>query len=384
MTLSTETPQGERAARATAAARATRAAGDGRAPHGLWGPLTPAALHHVQRGAGNAAAMRLAAGHTPAPGSQARTSAQRATAPAAVQRAKAPADAAVQRAPATVGYEPGEKAASLRSPGHVERVPDGILLYGFPVNKQFIKPEHRAALRAMVGDFGLADPATVTPLKLVVGFSDDVRRTGGNVALREDRADAVSSMLGAFGAVPEVLGRDVGAPSGQFLADNTSRAGRERNRAVLLTFDARFPEPPDRPTPPPTPAATKKWTIRTALSAATPKPGIGVSGTLFVLKDVARGERKLLLFAAVGLGVSAGLPVSFGLSDTEFETPTRVGFKDFDGPGAISQVDAGPGSAVCRLFLPADTIPKPVDASGVNLQLSVGASEMVGEFTVEP
>lgn len=315
--------------------------------------MNPATLRQLQRSGGNAATSALMAPQ-------------------------------VQRATTATRYEPGEKAASVSTPGKVERRPDGILLYGFPVNKQFIKPEHRATLQQLIVDFGLGDGATVTPVKLIAGFTDDVRRSTGNAALRADRAAAVSIMLAGFGAAEEALGQDAGAPLGQSLADNTTREGRERNRAVMITFDATVPDlkEPDK-VPTPGPPKNKQWSIRTALQGTTPKPGAGVQDVVFILHDKTVGQKKAMNYAGVGLGASFGLPVGFGISEAAFETGPAVTFKDFNGPGMISELDIGPEALICRIFLAAPTIPKPVDASGLSLQLTLGASITAGEFVVE-
>jgi outer membrane protein OmpA-like peptidoglycan-associated protein len=313
--------------------------------------LTPGIVRYLQRSAGNAATSAFLA----------------------------------QRAAGPTRYEPGEKAASVSSPGKVERRPDGILLYGFPVNKKFIKPEHQNALQQLVRDFGLAEPATMTPISITLGFTDDVRRSAGNAELRADRAAAVSFMLGVFGAADESLGRNTGAPLGQSVADNGSRAGRERNRAVLITLDASVPDltEPKQPTTPGAPK-NKKWSIRTAVQAATPKPGAGVQEVIFILHDKTLGKKKVMSYSGGGAGASIGLPVGFGISDADFETGPRVTFTDFNGGGGITGADIGPLAAVCRVFLPPTTIPMPVDASGFSLQLMLGLSVTRGVFVVEP
>jgi outer membrane protein OmpA-like peptidoglycan-associated protein len=306
--------------------------------------------------------------------------------------------------PRRLGYEPGEKAASAKSPGKVERTSEGIVLFGFPVNKQFTKPEHRARLRQIVTDFDLANPNTVTPIRKIIGFTDDIRRSGGNVALREDRAEAVRSVLSSTGGEESVLGDDVGAPAGQFIATNDTREGRERNRAVIITFDTKMPEPPEAGSVPVFKPHTK-WAIAEIGSFQPPvKQGISVNITLLrVREDVVDGQRFVLAFAGGGPGLGLdvlgplknvtklGQFIIKAIASTSIDMDAITGEEqpfttrdpatkaDFAGPGLILHTEITLVE-VERVGLPMHTTPEAIDLGGGQVAAGIGAGAETGLF----
>ncbi len=286
-------------------------------------------------------------------------------------------------------YEPGEREFSASSPGKFEKTPDGIVLFGFPINKQFLKPEHRAFLKQLVSDFDLANPNTVTPLIEIVGFTDSVRRTAGNAELREDRADAVFLFLATQRGDEKVLGSERGAPLDQSLASNDTRAGRERNRAVRIKADAILPEPPPPkllPIPDP-PGTSRAWSLEAENQLSPPvDPGIAITIGTFKLRDVTHGSRVFhLLFVGAGPGLSIAFPASKAIpSQTPFKTRSAARPGDFSGGGAIFAVNVGPGTPAARAALPPHTDPEAIDISGWNVGLALGVSLVAGRWQLLP
>lgn len=286
-------------------------------------------------------------------------------------------------------YEPGEREFSASSPGKFEKTPDGIVLFGFPINKQFLKPEHRAFLKQLVSDFDLANTATVTPLIEIVGFTDSVRRKEGNAELREDRADSVFLFLASRGGDPKVLGTERGAPLDQSLASNDTREGRERNRAVRIKADAILPDPPEpKPLPIPDPPGTSRsWSLEAVNQLSPPlEPGIAITIGTFKLRDVTHGSKVFnLLFVAAGPGLSIDFPASKAIpSQTPFKTRSAARPDDFSGGGAIAAVNVGPGTPVAQAALPPHTDPEAIDISGWNVGFSVGVSLVAGRWQLLP
>jgi outer membrane protein OmpA-like peptidoglycan-associated protein len=105
------------------------------------------------------------------------------------------------------GYLPGERGfADISGRGRRPTDVTRRVLYSFPVNKPFVKPEHRARLRRLVHDMRLDQPDTITPVAKIVGFGDAVHRRGGTIELRQDRAEAVELFLLSSGALESNIG----------------------------------------------------------------------------------------------------------------------------------------------------------------------------------
>jgi outer membrane protein OmpA-like peptidoglycan-associated protein len=301
-------------------------------------------------------------------------------------------------------YKQNEKKNSLKTPGGITETAEGLLFFGFPVNSQRLKPEHKEKLHHIVKAFDLANPATLTPIRKVIGFTDDVRRSGGNVPLREDRADTVQLFMLFAGGDINVLGESVGAPSTQFVATNETPAGREQNRSALIIFDATIPEPPPvRPAPAAKPHT--KWTIAEIGSVQPPvKDGISVNISLFrIREDIVGGQRFVLAFGGggPGLGVdttdfiknvsklgqfilksvtSLSIDADAITGDEQpFTTRDPVSKADFAGPGLVLHADAGPAGAEL-IGLPMHTTPEAIDMSGPQVSAGIGAGAEAGLF----
>ena len=287
-------------------------------------------------------------------------------------------------------YEPGEIKESFGSPGLVEEVPEGFLLSGFGVGKHFIKPEHQQFLRKLVADRNLTDPGSETSVVSLVGFTDAVDREARNQPLREDRAAAVAEFLTANLGVPEDnVGVDLAAPAGNFQSDNTTRSGRAHNRAVLIRMGS-LVIPPIPVPPKPTPSGkcqrnqrSSQWALQSNLSFSPPaRPGVVITTLNFILIDrSAHGCKRVLQFTGFGGGFGVSLPASVALpSPTDFTTTTPLVAEDFEGGGAIRQVNLGLGAGFSEAVATLHPRSAPdVDISG--FQLSAGADvSIVGGF----
>ena len=136
-------------------------------------------------------------------------------------------------------YEPGEREASLTSPGKAVRsggLGNDLRLTDFAAGRGRMKPEHEAAVRQLIKDFDLFEPDSAFEVEFVRGFTDPVDAEEKNVILREERATDVSFFL-RTNAVP-------GAPEGQAAAEGSYDAGcdpatRSDARAVLIRLRKR-------------------------------------------------------------------------------------------------------------------------------------------------
>ena len=146
-------------------------------------------------------------------------------------------------------YEPGEREASLTSPGKAVRsggLGGDLRLTDFAPGRGRMKPDHEAAVRQLIKDFDLFEPESAFEVEFVRGFTDPVDAEEKNVILREERAIDVSFFL-RTNAVP-------GAPEGQAAAEGSYDTGcdpatRSDARAVLIRLRKRGVKPPD-PKPP--------------------------------------------------------------------------------------------------------------------------------------
>lgn len=302
-----------------------------------------------------------------------------------------------------VAYEPGEVEESRTSPGRIEAVGEGFVLSGFPVGKQFLKPEHRAFLRDLVALHHLDDPASADAVVQIEGFTDAVDAEARNEPLREDRAAAVQTFLVANLGVPEDnVGPEAAAAPGQFRADNHSRAGRAANRAVLIRLGSiSTPKPTVVPNKPPPAQSTgptgltpcdkahksTSWSLQTTVSFSPPLKGGAAATTInFVLRDTSpTGCRHLLQFSGFGGGFGASLPFTIAFpSESSFTTPAAISPKDFEGGGAIRQANVGLGvgfgEALATLHPP--TRPADIDISGFEFSAGVDASFVGGTWTL--
>jgi outer membrane protein OmpA-like peptidoglycan-associated protein len=306
---------------------------------------------------------------------------------------------------ASTGYEAGEKAASQISPGRVEDTKDGTLLFDFAVNSNGIKQEHEAKLRQMFKDLRWDSKESLFPIKEIIGFTDAVHRQGGNVALREDRADTVQAFLQIIGTIKANQGVVRAAPEDRFVATNETRDGRARNRSVLIVTDAFLPPEPPPPTPKPETKAHTKWQIGEVASIQPPiKEGISVNVLLVrVREDVAGGRKFALAFAGVGPGLGIDLGdlkkiqklrkiakiilktiASLGIDadaitgdEHPFTTREPATKSDFFGQGLVAHVDVGPGE-IEQVGLPMHTTPEAIDLGGLQVGLSLGAGVETG------
>src|SRR5436190_2177996 len=71
-------------------------------------------------------------------------------------------------------YAPGEREASFDSPGLIEKIQSGYLLYNFGVNRFTTKPAHRTFLKQLVKSLQLDVKGSVTAIGAISGFTDAV------------------------------------------------------------------------------------------------------------------------------------------------------------------------------------------------------------------
>jgi|GEM_PF-2758836 len=284
-----------------------------------------------------------------------------------------------------LAYEPGEREASFTSPGGVEKTASGFLLFNFGVNKTFIKPEHQKVLADLVTRFRLDDPSADTTIIKVSGFTDGVDVEPKNSPLRADRADAVQIFLGSRGALEENVGAAISTPAGTFLAPNTTRAGRSRNRAVLLELGSLVIDPVPDPVKP-VETKSKRWALQSNLSVSAPaKPGVAVSSLNFILHDLQNNQKFLLQFSGFGAGLGIGFPASVALpSPTEFETTVPRDASEFNGGGAIRSGSVGLviGFSIGEAQLHVSTKPPQIDIGGFQFSFGVEASFVGGTWKI--
>ncbi len=249
-------------------------------------------------------------------------------------------------ADAKAEYEPGEVQSSFSSPGLIERTASRVVLYNFGVGKSFVKPEHQRFLNDFIKELKLGDAKPAGSITFLSGYSDAVDIEAKNGNLRTARAEVVQTFLitHATQDAPESnFGSISSTPAGVFLAKNSTREGRARNRAVIIDFAHTLPEPPVRPpAQPPGPSTkSKHWSLQSKDSAG--GGDVAAAGTMtFVLADLDKKKTHLLLFVGAGASFS---PVPFsgskGISGaTPFETVDEVDVSAFNGAGDIDLAGA--------------------------------------------
>ncbi len=289
--------------------------------------------------------------------------------------------------PSGFQYEPGEAEGSLNSPGLIEKTPSGFVLFNFGVNKSFIKPEHQKFLNDLIKQLRLDDPGTEKAISVISGFTDGVDVESRNATLRKTRADTVQIFLESHGAAQETVGVIRNTPAGNFLAPNTTRQGRARNRAVTINL-ASMIVPPVPPPPPPQPKVAKstKWALQSNLTASVPtKPGVAISTVNFILHDRENRKKFLLQFTGFGGGFGLSFPASVALpAPTDFETTVPVEASDFNGGGAIRQasIGLGLGFSVGDAQLHVTTKPAQVDISGFQFSFGADISFIGGQWKI--
>ena len=284
-----------------------------------------------------------------------------------------------------LAYEPGEREASFSSPGGVEKTASGFLLFNFGVNKTFIKPEHQKVLADLVTRLRLDDPSAETTIIKVSGFTDGVDVEPKNSPLRADRADAVQLFLTTRGALEENVGAAISTPAGTFLAPNTTRDGRSRNRAVLIELGTLLIDPVPDPVQP-VEAKSDRWALQSNLSLSAPaKPGVSVSSLNFILHDLKNNKKFLLQFSGFGAGLGVGFPASVAFpSPTEFKTTVPRDASEFNGGGAIRSGSAGLviGFSIGEAQLHVSTVPPQIDIGGFQFSFGVEGSFVGGTWKI--
>jgi outer membrane protein OmpA-like peptidoglycan-associated protein len=290
-------------------------------------------------------------------------------------------------APGGFSYEPGEREASFTSPGGVEKTSSGLVLFNFGVNKTFIKPEHQQALIDLIKTLHLDDPNAEKTIIKVSGFTDGVDTEPKNSPLRANRADAVQIFLQGKGATEENVGTIVNTPAGNFLAPNTTREGRARNRAVVIELGSMHIDPvPDPVKPTPKSTKSKKWALQGNLSLTPPlKPGVVVTTVNFILTDRENNKKFLLQFGGFGGGFGVGFLANVAIpSPTNFETAVPVDVDEFNGGGAIRQANVGLviGFSFADATLHPKTDPPQIDIGGLQFSFGVDASVVGGQWKI--
>jgi outer membrane protein OmpA-like peptidoglycan-associated protein len=168
--------------------------------------------------------------------------------------------------------EPGEVVGSHTSAGilskAVENTSKGILVADFGVDWRTVKDTAKRELAPWI--HRLETDPTIIEIR-ISGYSDcigpgDVRY---QTQLRRERALRVLNLLGP---VARKKVKFVGAaPLGAFFAPNTDRAGRARNRSVLIEYRREITFEP-RPVPPPRPAPQRSPSVLPPPIFPKPKP----------------------------------------------------------------------------------------------------------------
>lgn len=166
-------------------------------------------------------------------------------------------------------YLPGEREASLSTPGATERqggLGQDLRLINFAAGRGRMKPEHEAAVAKLIKDFDLFEPDTAFAVDFVRGFTDAVDSEDSNAILREERAIDVEFFLKSNG-VP-------GTPTAQAATGGSydagcDPAGRSAARAVLIRLKRKPVEPP-KPKPQPKSFAGCGAPLSARLDAAIP------------------------------------------------------------------------------------------------------------------
>ena len=154
-------------------------------------------------------------------------------------------EAAVAMPQAACGaYESGEVQKSRTQAGHVE--PDvlaharGLLIRDFGVDWRHVRDRLKSdpALRQWLTEIVAVARANPTTKIQISGYSDCVGSENNNTFLRRGRAARVRELLhemaGPGWAVLDPRTVAVPAPSGEYIAGNTTVDGRANNRSVLI------------------------------------------------------------------------------------------------------------------------------------------------------
>jgi len=144
--------------------------------------------------------------------------------------------------------EPGEVAASRTAAGiltkDVEITDKGVLVTDFGIERRSVKGGAKSELASLIRQLE-TDPS-ITKIR-IHGYSDCIGPGGAryHTWLRRERARRVRDLLGP-GARAKV--KFVGpAPLDTNNGPNTDRAGRARNRSVLIEFDREITFEPEKP-----------------------------------------------------------------------------------------------------------------------------------------
>jgi outer membrane protein OmpA-like peptidoglycan-associated protein len=153
-----------------------------------------------------------------------------------------------QPAPLACKPEPGEIAASRTAAGiltkDVEITDKGVLVTDFGIDRRSVKGGAKRELASLIRQFE-TDPS-ITKIR-IHGYSDCIGPGGAryHTWIRRERARRVRDLLGP-GARAKV--KFVGpAPLDTNNGPNTDRAGRARNRSVLIEFDKEITFEPEKP-----------------------------------------------------------------------------------------------------------------------------------------
>ncbi|MUL34944.1 eCIS core domain-containing protein [Gloeocapsopsis dulcis] len=301
-------------------------------------------------------------------------------------------------------YELGEKEASLSSPGEVDSgpkpilIPDRVILFDFGVKQSELKPTHRDYLQSLVANAQMNQANSRGYVRIVLGYTDVIDREELNVQLRRMRAEAVIQFLLQQGVPASNIKIVRGAPIKEFLADNNSREGRSRNRAVVVELDVTpNPQPPEPQPPEPqgecnslTPSTL--WSI-TSVAALSYGAGGSITGIAFLLKDrLPNGCEHHMSFIGI-IGFGGGLKIKgksapFTLSkpsSTDFKTQVPVRFNEFNCFGRVWMLDLGYGIGISfgrASFSAFKTDPEWPDIGGYGIAVGASLGIWIGRWVI--
>ncbi len=148
--------------------------------------------------------------------------------------------------------EPGEVAASRTTAGiltkDVEITDKGVLVTDFGIDRRSVKGGAKSELASLIRRLE-TDPA-IAEIR-IHGFSDCIGPGGAryHTWLRRERARRVRDLLGPVARAKVKFASP--ATLNTFVGPNTDRAGRARNRSVLIEFDSKNTFEPEPITAPP-------------------------------------------------------------------------------------------------------------------------------------
>ena len=157
-----------------------------------------------------------------------------------------------QPVPLACKPEPGEVAASRTAAGiltkDVEITDKGVLVTDFGIDRRSVKGGAKSELASLIRRLE-TDPA-IAEIR-IHGFSDCIGPGGAryHTWLRRERARRVRDLLGPVARAKVKFASP--ATLNTFVGPNTDRAGRARNRSVLIEFDSKFTFKPEPITAPP-------------------------------------------------------------------------------------------------------------------------------------